>query len=271
MWGTDYGKIKQKGKNNMNKFIKTGISTILLITLLVTSITMPAKKTQAAKKAYCASLKLNNDIKLNKKKTYTKTGIYQEDTFFKEKKECKIKYTIESNRKASGKNYKVTYKVNYKFLDDPKLDTNKIWYDDWYWGLTEPKAFYTVFNYQTGKSLEVKNKLGVKVKGSKWNTTYYPAQTYKYIDRDTGLPREDYGEQEFEINNYKTISYSFTVTYPKTCKNVCVGIGFTNMVDNTGNDKNIGDNCYWNGKKPYGGTLAYKEGKKTMSYMRLNK
>ena len=43
------------------------------------------------------------------------------------------------------------------------------------------------------------------------------------------------------------------------------------MVDNTGNDKNIGDNCYWNGKKPYGGTLAYKEGKKTMSYMRLNK
>ena len=80
MWGTDYGKIKQKGKNNMNKFIKTGISTILLITLLVTSITMPAKKTQAAKKAYCASLKLNNDIKLNKKKTYTKTGIYQEDS-----------------------------------------------------------------------------------------------------------------------------------------------------------------------------------------------
>ena len=87
----------------------------------------------------------------------------------------------------------------------------------------------------------------------------------------TGLPREDYGEQEFEIKNYKTLSCSFTVTYPKTCKNVCVGIGFTNMVDNTGNDKNIGDNCYWNGKKPYGGTLAYKEGKKTMSYMRLNK
>lgn len=250
----------------MNKFVKTGVNTILLVALLITSITMPIQKVQA-KKAYCASLKLNNNIKLNKKKTYTKTGIYQEQTFYNEQKEIKVKYTIENSRKSSGKNYKVTYKVNYEFLDDPKLDTTEISYDDWYWGLTKPNAFYTVFNYQTGKSLELKNKLGVKIKGSEWDYTYYPEQTYKY----SGALEEEYGEEEFWIKNYKTISYSFTVTYPKTCKDVCVGIGFSNSADNTYNNENMGDNLYWNGKASYGETSMYKDGQETVSYMRLNK
>lgn len=42
------------------------------------------------------------------------------------------------------------------------------------------------------------------------------------------------------------------------------------MLDNTFNDKNQGDNRYWNGKIPYGKTLLYNKGKNTMSYMRLN-
>lgn len=47
------------------------------------------QKAQAAKKAYCATLKLNNNLKLNKTKTFEKTGIYQESTFFPKSKKSK--------------------------------------------------------------------------------------------------------------------------------------------------------------------------------------
>ena len=106
---------------------------------------------QAAKKPYCAKLKLNNKIKINKKKTYTAIGVLQEQTFFPKGKKIKVKYTIQSKRKSAGKKYKVTYKAQYKFLNNPKLENTNIFYDDWYWGLTFPVPFYTVFNYKTGK------------------------------------------------------------------------------------------------------------------------
>ena len=69
----------------------------------------------------------------------------------------------------------------------------------------------------------------------------------------------------------KAIKYSFTVTYPKKSKDVCVGIGFVNKADVPESFTDNVNNQYWNGKVSYAKTDFYKQGKSTMSYMRLNK
>lgn len=249
-----------------NKIVPKLSSLLLTATIIIGGIMSPietTQKAQAAKKAYCATLKLSNNLKLNKTKTFEKTGIYQESTFFPEKQKVKIQYTVNCKRKLVGKNYQVTYKVNYKFFENPQIASDIIAYDDWLWGLTKPEALYTVFNYQTGKSLEAENnKLGVKVKGSDWKWTYYPKQKYSY----TGILAEQYDSKDLWIHNYKSASYSFTVTYPKKCKDVVVGIGFVNKIESFDNSY---EKMYWNGETPYGKTSYYKNGKKTMSYMRL--
>jgi hypothetical protein len=254
-------------KRKMKRFLSALLTATFVFGLIAATLADPVE-TKAAETAYGDSLTLNYNIKLNKTTSVTKNGVYQEEVLFKKKKTAKIKYTIKCSRKESGDNYKVTYKVTYKHLSDPKISSFDNIYDDYYWSLTQPDEFYTVFDYQTGLSLEADNDLGVKVKDGKWKYTYYPKQTLTAA-----------GEKSWYRNN-KTISYSFTVTYPKTCKDVVVGIGFTNHVavpdpwtddDGTVYYADDPDNTYWDGKVPYGKTTYYKKGKKTMSYMRLNK
>ena len=166
------------------------------------STVVTAPKVQAAEKPYGKRLKLNNNIKINKTKTFVKTGIYQEQTLFPKAQKCKVKYTISCKKRSVGKNYKVTYKVNYNLMDNPKLNTKeKYTYIDWYWGFTYPYVFYTVFDYQTGMSLEVKNDLNVKFKGSKWKYTYYPKQYFMYTD--SIMKEEKYKEKDCWYRNIK--------------------------------------------------------------------
>ena len=254
-----------------SKFKLKVSSLALAAVLALGSIVLPVNAgttAKAAKKAYCAGLKLNNDIKINKTQTFKKEAFYYEDVFFSKAVHAKANYTITSKRKSAGKNYKVTYKVKYKYFSNPKLQHTEIWYDDWYWAFISPSELYTVFDYNTGMSLEAKNKLGVKVSGGKFNYTYYPKQYYKYTDEY----KDKYDPKDCWIRNAKTLNYSFTVTYPKKCKDVVVGIGFVNRAEipDVSGYKKEPDNQYWTGKKtPYGKTSYYKEGKKTMSYMRL--
>lgn len=247
-----------------NKFLRVLLVVALILSTLATSTINT--EVYAAKKVYGDKLKLNNNIKLNKTSKFTKTGYYQEGTFFPKKAKTKIKYNIKCSRKSSGKNYVVTYKVTYKFLSDPKISTDTIEYDDWYWGMTKPFAMYTVFDYSTGLSLDGENDCGVTVKSlSDWKCTYYPKQNYTFTFGD-------YSEESW-LRNYKTISKSFSVTYPKKYKNVVVGIGFVNRTPDYESEETIPtDNIlYDNQKAPYGKTDYYKKGKNTMSYMRLNK
>ncbi|MDY6156461.1 MAG: hypothetical protein SPH96_08030 [Agathobacter sp.] len=239
--------------------LKKGISGFLAI-MLVVGILISPTDVKAAEKPYGDSLKLNNEIKLNKTSTYEKTGIYYESTFFKKKKKSKVKYTIKCTQKDIGNKYKATYQVKYKFLKDVKIDRKKNEYDDWAWGFTSPHAFYTVFDYQTGLELTEKNKLGVKVKDGKTKITYYPKQYYVYNEK---------GEKTW-IRNTKTISTSFTVTYPKNCKDVVVGIGFSNREYQEFDYYDDYEDEYFEGKIPYGESIHYQKGKKTASYMRLN-
>lgn len=229
------------------------------------------QKAAASEKVYGNKLKLNHEIKLNTTKTYTKNGFVKETTFFPKKKTVKTKYTISSKRKSEGNKYKVTYQVEYRYLNDPKLSEKKVTYDDWAWGYYYPREIYTVFDYRTGKTLEKKNNLGVKVKGGKWKYSYYPKQYYKY----TGSVLKNYTAKERSrmkkecwIRNEKAVSVQFTVTYPKKCKDVVVGIGFMN--DPRDPREVTPETKYWKGKEVYGNTIYYKHAKKTISYMRLN-
>lgn len=256
------------------KKLKTKLTCLsLVMAIIIGTMTAPAInpiKTEAAKKAYCESLELNYNLELDKEQTFKETGIYQEDTFFKKKKEIDVKYTISSKRQSVGKNYKVTYKVNYEYLGNPKIENNKKTVDDWWWSFTQPLEAFKVFDYKTGKTLMSNNKLGVKVSSSKWKSTYYPKQFYNY----TGSLAKEYKNKKMSISLLKNSSVTFSVTYPKKCKDVVVGIGFVNRNDVPKEFYNWGsgeENRYNSGKVPYGKTSYYKEGKKTMSYMRLNK
>ena len=252
---------------------KTKIANLFLVLSLILGVMMStvvtAPKVQAAEKPYGKRLKLNNNIKINKTKTFVKTGIYQEQTLFPKAQKCKVKYTISCKKRSVGKNYKVTYKVNYNFMDNPKMNTKeKYTYIDWGQGLTEPYPTCVIFDYQTGLDLCVKNNLKVKVKGGWGKVTYYPKQYFMYTD--SIMKSEKYKEKDCWYRCRKTASLSFTVTYPKKCKDVVVGIGFSNMIDVPSQSKEEPENEYWTGKDtPYGKTDYYKKGKKTMSYMRL--
>lgn len=248
--------MKNKAKSMLFRLL---LASMLVIELIVVSTANPIG-VNAEQKSYGESLTLNDNIKLNETSTFVKTGIYQEEVLFSKKKSTKIKYTIKCSRKESGDNYKVSYKVNYKYLSNPMVDSFDNIYDDYYWSLTQPEAFYTVFDYNTGKSLEKKNEFGVKVKdGNNWKYTYYPKQTII-----VALQKNWY-------RNVKTISYSFSVIYPKNYKDVVVGIGFANHTSVPEEWTDNVDNRYWEGEVPYGKTSYYKNGKKTMSYIRLNK
>lgn len=218
----------------------------------------------AASKPYGDKLKLNNEIKLNATKSYVKKGYTKMRCLFPKKKTVKVKYSISCKRKSEGNNYKVTYKVNYKYLNDPKISGKKQTSIEWGWMWYIPGATYTVFDYQTGKCIEKKNNLGVKVKGGKWKYSYYPKQRFQFTDEC--IKREKIKSKGKPwLRNTKTISYQFTVTYPKDCKDVVVGIGFYPSVGTQPQEKD-----YWNGKSVYGKTWYYRQGRKTMSYMRLD-
>lgn len=252
-------------KGLKKKVISLLMASVVAISSFSTIVLHNPVEVSAAKKAYGDKLTLNNDIKVNKTTTFTRIGLWKEGderdgrgALYPVEQKGKVKYTIKCKKKSSGKNYKVTYTVNYKFIDDPQAESVDGYYEDWYWGFKHPQVIYTVFDYQTGKSLEVENDLGVKVKRGERKNDFYPEQSVPTLEDPTAWYR-----------NYKTVSYSFTVTYPKDCKDVVVGIGFANC-DSLGVMRPDGvDNRYWNGEVPYGKTSYYKGGKKTMSYMRL--
>jgi len=246
--------------------LPTAAASHTLVSTVTPSPTVTAKATAsvpAASKPYGDKLKLNKEIKLNKTKSYVKKGYTKMRCLFPKKKTVKVKYSISSKRKSEGNNYKVIYKVKYKYLNDPKISGKKQTSVEWAWGWYMPQAVYTVFDYQTGKCIEKKNNLGVKVKGGKWKYSYYPKQTFQFTDEC--IKREKIKSKTTWLRNSKTISYQFTVTYPKDCKDVVVGIGFYPYVGTQPQEKD-----YWNGKSVYGKTWYYQQGKKTMSYMRLD-
>lgn len=121
---------------------------------------------------------------------------------------------------------------------------------------------------QTGKSLEIKNKLGVKAKRlGKEKLTYYPKQYYHYI----GYLGKQLSAQEnkYWYRKMKTSQYAFSVTYPKSKQDIVVGIGFAST-DSGKSEMQESSFGYWDGQCSFGKSNYYKYGKKTISYIRLD-
>ena len=221
-------------------------------------VTAEPKATVKPKKAYGDQLKLNNEIKLNKTVSMTRKAYYKDKYFYPKGLKDTVKCKITCKRKSIGNKYQVTYMAKYHLLKNPKI-SNVQTNANWLKTMAQPTSLYTVFDYQTGKTLEIKNKLGVKVKYYNTKAKFYPKQYYHFIGAAA-----QWNPGEYWWHKAKEWTWKFTVTYPKDCKDIVVGIGFANM------DGKKSDNGYWKGKYAYGKTNFYKYGKKTMSYMRLD-
>lgn len=238
----------------MRKIVKIIASVVIVVALgLNTGVTAQAKK------LYGDSLKLNNELKLNATKTYTKNAEYSEVGdmgLFPITKNVKAKYTVKSSRKSVGDKYKAKFEVTFKFNKNPKI-ANKYGVDPvWSMMTVVPLAEFSVFDYSTGKSLEVSNNKGVKVnEGMGWKNTYYAKQRFTDSDGNDGY-----------IENPKIQKVTFTVTYPKKYKNVVVGIG---LINTSQVNYYLDYDEYWEGNAKYGDRYAFTLGKKQISYIRL--
>ncbi len=214
---------------------------ILVLSLFVGALTptVVIQKESKAAGVYGDSLKKlkKNQMELGKKKTFTATLKESTKIFNKKAKQVKgglykkpakvkIKHTIEvGKRVSSGSNYKVTFKCKAEYKNNPKIQTKKISaYSGTLGSWFSPCTFHTLFDYSNGAALDEESaasKVGVKVKVNTSKTKRYPKQKYKvrWMKQD---PSKYYN---YWIQNVKSSTVSFTVTYPKTYKDLCVGIG----------------------------------------------
>ena len=202
---------------------------------------------------------MNNEIKINGTTSQVKDGEVKYGHLFDAyggTAWVPIKIKIKNKRRTAGTDYVDVFDVSWNYMDNPIADLT--------WGpsmknfvnsahFIQPIEFFTVFDYDTGKSLEIANDQGVVVNDSGWKHKVYKDQNYK---TSNGLV--------YSWHNKKKTSVSFTVTYPQTAKNVCVGIGFRNIYNDkeqTGKDQK-----YWEGYAKYGETSYYKKSKTNCCY-----
>ena len=150
--------------------------------------------------------------------------------------------------------------MTYKYMTNPKAKMSLAPRIRNYANTThylEPRRFCTLFDYQTGKSLETKrNKKKVKVKFGQWKYSYYPRQYYET------------STHWYSWKNCRKATVKFVVSYPKKCTDVCACVGFLNAYVDRKQTK--ADKKYWKGKGVFGKTTYYKRTKDTVSYLLLN-
>lgn len=272
----------------MNKILKSKSRFLALALACIMSLLVLGPTLDVQAKDYGKSLELNNELKFNKTVTNKKTALYYEETFFPTIQKGDVDVKVTCKRKSSGNNYVVTYDVTYNFKKNPQIKNKKAKYDDWLWGTLQKEACYTVFDYKTGKCLEntkLAKDLGIKVKTTKdWKYKWYGKQYYTYDKK--WMKDMGYKKSDLWIRNPKTITYSFKVTYPKTCKRAVVAIGFQNMMldyrdyyNDYSNGGKTPTKKFFDGTGKWGSTPYYKQSfqyngkKKTnkgqFSYMRL--
>lgn len=190
-------------------------------------------------------LKLGKQMKIGKTCTFTcPVYFYPKRIFKKNKSKASIIYKV-GEPVADGDNYKVKVDVKWKI---PNVPINKK--SSFSYNIIWPTSFYTVIDYKTQKCLELKNKIGVKVKASSIKSL--GSYTEQYFNDGSWL----------QLN--KGSKTSFTVTYPKDSDIVIIlGSAF--------NKAALNDDFY-NGKVKFSKTAAYKQDLKyhTCTYLRLN-
>lgn len=201
---------------------------------------------QAASKPYMKTANVKWDLKKNKTVTYkTKyVGIGMKN------QKAKISdYKIKNSKKKGYKELTFTVKWTRQW----KLKNNEI-HKMAYSNIDTSiggESYYAVVDYNTGKSLEKKNKQKVTVKQigkPKYQAKYYYDKDGCYV----------------WISN---ITKKVKVTYPKNYKGLCIGVGGSTSLKNTKNDTK-----FWNGKVAFKKTSYYSSKDKSVAhFMRVTK
>lgn len=224
------------------------VSVAMMIAGLLSGIlAVPSQDVQAASKNHIKKLGLRWDLK--KSKTVVYDSVFAGIGKIKKAGTFKItKYKVSNARKKGYKKLALTYVQKYTVsLTDTKIHkaANSSYCRKT--GSTGGGRYFAIVDYNTGMSLEEKNKLNVKVTSST-----KLLKTRKFKDKDGCY---------MECDNTRV---TLTITYPEDYDGLCIGLGGYNQLSNS-----KADNSFWRGKKEFGKTSYYKKGKKNSHWMRV--
>lgn len=239
------------------KTAKKIMSIILAITMLAGTIFSNSNNASAAGKSL-GKMGLHWNLKSGKTYKVPHRILYQNDLKWGK---VKIKNFKKANAKKKGyKQITFTFEFqgkNAKLKKETILNMSQVGYT------YDTSYYYTIADYATGTSLEGKNKFNVTVKSSKWKTTYY--------EKQHAMGHFVEGDEDFDnwIRLTKKATTKVTVIYPKTYKNLCIGVGGYTGVFDENVDQEKKDKAYWKGKTTFDKTYMYKKGKKYAYFMRV--
>lgn len=217
---------------------KKAMGVLMAVALLAGALSVPIQTAEASGKM---SAKYNWDLKGDKKVTvgayYYGWDIGSMDVVLKN-------YKVANAPKSGYKKISFTLRVTPEkgILGMIKNSTG-------YWDsskgknvtgskyVIEPAAWWAIFDYNDGKTLEKKNSHNVTVKNGKGKFTY-------------GKLKKGKGTRYV-----KSASYKVEITYPASYKNMVIAIGGVDS-DAANSQK------YWNGTGSFWKTELYKQGKK---------
>ena len=217
-------------------------------------------------KNYMKSLKLKWDLKKNgkkltvKRKTITvkaRTGkVWIDDYKKKTLKNGKIQVTFKGH--WYFKNNKFTKKQVHKIVTTSKKKYKC--------SNMNTAPFFAFVDYNTGTSLEKSNKYGVKV-------------TYRYSDDWISICKDKHGHT---AGSARYADITVKITYPKSYKGLCIGLGMTNKLVNPDRHSWVEprtddwysqsgtDNLFLKGiRGQFGDTTFYKNGKNSTHWLRI--
>lgn len=226
----------------MKKILRQGI---LLFAAIIMFCNMTATDVKAAT-PYMKKMNVSWDLKPRKeityKNRYVALGLRNES--------AKI---VRYKKKSVGKKYKLTLKVRFECIKTIQNMTQEerdtfLEYDDGDGMIGDYNV--VIADYKTGKSLYARNSYGVKARCS-----------YKTF-RKKHFYSSDYMYDDSFVDSYATV----TITYPKSYKNLCIGIGGSNSYH--GSTK--ADDKYYDGRGSFKKTSFYnKKDKGVMHFMRI--
>lgn len=252
--------MKSKEKD-MRKMLKKSACVLTAVALSATMVALPAaaEEAHAAEKPYMKTLKLKWDLKKNKavtsKEAYAGIGAKP------------LKITVKNYKTTTLKNgkKKTTFTVVFNRTFKPtKKQVHKIVQNAYYGdeGFTGGHGF-AIVDIKTGKELGKKSglakQLGIKV-------TSKEKMTNKKTVRDSDGCYFWY---------YSKVTYKVTVTYPKECKDLALGVWGNNYRwpaewDSKAVTRLVkAEDEFWDGEGAFGATRYYKKGKTNSHWMRI--
>lgn len=202
---------------------------------------------QAATKPYMKTAKVKWDLKKNKNVTCKDKVIFYGNKTAKAKVKSLKTTKLKNGKKRTTLTIAWARDIDYfnpKTQDElDRMQTEQIAYD----------PFFSIVDYDTGKSLESGNamarKRGVSVKKTQ-NFIYYEGIVYV-------------GTNGRGVTLSPLMTVKLSITYPKSYKGLCLGVWMGP------NKATSADNKFWKGKALLKSTSYYKKYRSSMHWMRI--